>query len=896
MDWNNLQKLSAMKNQMDNLQKLLKEKEILLNLNKRVVAVKDATKLIKIIIEEARQLIPIDDIGLVVFNKEKTHWIDWAVTNLYVDTDARNELLVNNLEGYHPMCSLMKFSMDKTGIVSTKEIEENYKDLAFYDAIITSKIKDFIYTPLIYRDDTIGSLWFDSYKENTYNESQFAIFESIADILAGVVQNILINEELQKREREKVKLLKISEEVCKTDDFEQLSKTIKNDVKSLFPFDNERLFIFDKEKDEFYELLNKTISSNDIQNSLIDKNLLGPHKISDIPKGSWILKNKISIRKLKTEALLYESIGKEYIATVISHGLKHFISGPLRNNGEIIGVISFFSTIDDFYNESHKSIFKGISSQISIALANILSNRKILDREREAILKLQTYKLFTDKLNFNEILLGVSKELVNFIPFEFLLFKVSNKTSDTIDLPESILIERIGLAEFRILNIKDGLIISEDDLQKDADFLDSNEMKLINDISKSKSSSKIFNRLSKTLQIKSTLFTPILLEQSNRLSLTFFSKKEQAFNATTVKFLERYVPSLKISVEKKLAYERITGLNDRLKLEKDYLVDEVNTGYQFDNMVGSSPIMEGTFKKVALVAKTPSTVLLLGETGTGKELLARAIHNLSDRQNKPFVKVNCAALPPQLLESELFGHEKGSFTGAMDRRIGKFELADKGTIFLDEIGELSIELQSKLLNVLQEKEFERIGSNTIIKSDFRVVAATNRVLQREVEKGNFRADLYFRLNVFPIRVPALRERREDIPLLAVHFLQRCIRKLGKNINGISPSSIKEMMAYDWPGNVREMEHFIERSVIVNKGTSLNVALDKNRAMSTESGQRLFELKTIEENERELIINTLKFSDNRIRGEGGAAQILDIHPNTLDSRMKKLGIGKQFIKI
>jgi transcriptional regulator with GAF, ATPase, and Fis domain len=294
------------------------------------------------------------------------------------------------------------------------------------------------------------------------------------------------------------------------------------------------------------------------------------------------------------------------------------------------------------------------------------------------------------------------------------------------------------------------------------------------------------------------------------------------------------------------------------------------------------------------VAHVDSTVLILGETGTGKELIARAIHNLSSRKSRPLIKVNCAALPAQLIESELFGHEKGSFTGATDKRTGKFELANGSTIFLDEIGELPLELQAKLLRVLQEKEIERIGGEKSIRVDVRIIAATNRNLEKEVAEGKFRSDLYYRLNIYPIELPALRDRKDDIPLLAAFFLRKLSNKLGKKISGISPDVMEELISNDWPGNVRELEHTIERSMLLTNGKTIT-ALHLSKPVMIESvmGKGIFQPKKLTDNERELILQTLQHTRGKIRGTGGAAELLDILPTTLEARMKKLGIRKEF---
>ena len=294
------------------------------------------------------------------------------------------------------------------------------------------------------------------------------------------------------------------------------------------------------------------------------------------------------------------------------------------------------------------------------------------------------------------------------------------------------------------------------------------------------------------------------------------------------------------------------------------------------------------------MAPTETSVLILGESGTGKERIADCIHNLSPRKGKPFVKVNCAALPSTLIESELFGHEKGSFTGATDKRIGKFEKADQGTIFLDEIGEMPLDLQVKLLRVLQEKYIERIGSSDITKIDVRVIAATNRNLEKEVAEGRFRLDLYYRLNVFPLELPSLRERTEDIPALAEHFINLYNRKAGKKITGVSDKVLKTMTSYGWPGNIRELENFIERNVLLAKGTTIEEmiipASQKNGKQETDDSY----VKTIHENERDHIIKVLKKCDGKIWGPGGAAEMLNIPPSTLKSKMKKLGIRKENI--
>jgi transcriptional regulator with GAF, ATPase, and Fis domain len=342
-------------------------------------------------------------------------------------------------------------------------------------------------------------------------------------------------------------------------------------------------------------------------------------------------------------------------------------------------------------------------------------------------------------------------------------------------------------------------------------------------------------------------------------------------------------------LELKRSLDEVRVLRDQLAAENDLLRQELSASHGFQEIVGESPALKRTLSRISQVAPTDSTVLLLGETGTGKELLARAIHERSPRSARTMVRVNCAGIPPSLVESELFGHEKGAFTGALATRIGRFELADGGTLFLDEIGDLGLDLQSKLLRVLQEGEFERVGSSQTRKVDVRLVAATHRDLASAVEAGRFRADLYYRLNVFPVRVPPLRERREDIPLLVWWFVQRRQAKLGRHIEKVPRRTMESLAAYPWPGNVRELENVVERALILSPGTTLH--LDDSFSGGEPVGTTGRAPETIEAVERAHVAAVLDRRGGRIEGPGGAAEVLGLKASTLRSRMKKLGIRR-----
>lgn len=447
----------------------------------------------------------------------------------------------------------------------------------------------------------------------------------------------------------------------------------------------------------------------------------------------------------------------------------------------------------------------------------------------------------------------------------------------------------------------------------------------------------LYQLLAQDYHLQSNLRLHLPLSNGASGCLVLWESRGYAFTDGDFSLLQTLVPQLSLTFDNLFAFEHIGALKRQVEQEKTYLLDEIKASGNFEDIIGSSGALQQVFQQVSQVAPTDATVLILGESGTGKELIARALHNQSPRRDRTLMKVNCAALPAQLIESELFGHEKGSFTGAFERRLGKFELANGGTVFLDEIGELPLELQAKLLRVLQEREIERLGGKAPIKVDVRILAATNRDLLQEVQQGRFRLDLYYRLNVFPIQLPPLRERRDDIPLLATYFGQRFSRQLNRPFRGIKESALNQLLAYNWPGNIRELENLIEQAVIISTGqqglewgrplinpaplpapaASLSTPSPAPAAveLSPELRQMVAVLREtkgkvvgpdgaaqrlgvrphlLEEAERHYFLEVLAQTGGRIRGEGGAADLLGVKPTTLESRMERLGIRKAHI--
>jgi formate hydrogenlyase transcriptional activator len=422
---------------------------------------------------------------------------------------------------------------------------------------------------------------------------------------------------------------------------------------------------------------------------------------------------------------------------------------------------------------------------------------------------------------------------------------------------------------------------------------------------------------------RSLVVVPLVVRGKSIGTLNLGSLKPMQYGSAEAELLQEVANQLALAIENMREYEEIGRLKAQLERENVYLREEIRGEHNFEEIVGNSSELLAVLRTVDRVAPTETTVLILGETGTGKELVARAIHSRSRRHKHPLVKVNCGAIAAGLIESELFGHVKGAFTGALERRIGRFELADGGTLFLDEVGELPLDMQVKLLRVLQEHEFEPVGSSRTSKVDVRIIAATNRQLEQEVAAGRFRADLYYRLNVLPLRVPSLRERRGDIPQLTTFFVQRNAKRIGRSVAGVSRESMQRLLEYQWPGNVRELENVIERALVLSAGGVLDIAADflptiaplslptiaavEARGIAAESAAPVAAghaespaaplpasatAGSLEDVERAHITATLNQTDWVIEGPRGAARILDLHPNTLRSRMKKLGLTRR----
>jgi formate hydrogenlyase transcriptional activator len=559
---------------------------------------------------------------------------------------------------------------------------------------------------------------------------------------------------------------------------------------------------------------------------------------------------------------------------LVKLGLKSSCTLPLSTAHRRLGSLGFASHLEDAYSPDEQRFLSLVANQVAVAIDDARAQQRL------------------------RFLLDLTNRVVSKLELSDLLQEVSASIREVMQC------DAVGLS---LPDPENG------ELHLHAmDFPDHKRLAQSGDLSETTKqvfrTGQVFNLMKERLEadpivastgLKSFCGLPLASRGRVLGVLGVGNSREATFTEDDVSFLTQVASQIAIAVENAAAYGEISQARDRLALENIYLESEIRSELHFEDIVGNSQALKRVLREIETVAPADSTVLIYGDTGTGKELIARAVHNLSSRKSNAFVKLNCAAIPTGLLESELFGHEKGAFTGAISQRVGRFELAHRGTIFLDEIGEIPLELQPKLLRVLQEREFERLGSSRTLKTDARLIAATNLDLKAMVEERKFRSDLYYRLNVFPIRVPSLRERREDIPLLVRHFVQQFSQRNNRVINSIPSETMEALVRYHWPGNIRELQNVIERAVIISKSPILNVALRELERVGTPRGreteakaaqldqENLDEL--LDETERTQILHALETSNGVIGGPNGAAARLGLKRSTLQLRMQRLGI-------
>ena len=732
------------------------------------------------------------------------------------------------------------------------------------------------YLPLTTAVRKLGGIGFSSLHKAAYSETDLEFLQQVSQLVAVAVDNVLHHRDLT-LDRERLRLLlEVSEAIAAHRDLKVLFNELGKRLPSVVPFEFIGLILHDSLRD----VMRIHVIATDRTERIPD----GSELTMEESISAWVLKNQQPVVMPRVEE---ETRFPKIVGMFREMNVRSCCFLPLTTAVRRLGAIGFGSVNPCAFGNSEVEFLNQVARQVAVAVDNVLNHQEAEAAQKQLALERDRQRL----------LLEVNNAVVAHLDLDALFVAVSACLRKVLQHDDSSLLlcdEEAGEWRIHMLDFvtnesvvergrNESVVWSPEcvaiDTGKPAVFFEKDFIE--------KSSISDIARWLLESGVKSLCSAPLISHNRSLGALNVGRRQDGGFTPKEVELLSQVAQQIALAVENAVSYKQIAQLKDKLAEEKLYLEEEIQTEYNFEEIVGDSPALRAVLKDIQTVAQTDSTVLILGETGTGKELIARALHNRSHRGDRTFVKLNCAAIPTGLLESELFGHEKGAFTGAIATKVGRFELADRGTIFLDEVGEIPLELQVKLLRVLQEKEFERLGSTKTVRVDVRVIAATNRDLGRMVEHQTFRSDLYYRLKVFPITVPSLRERSGDIPLLVRHFAQKFAQRMKKRIETIPSEAMKALQNYSWPGNVRELENFVERAVILTTGPDLYVSrteLKQAPIVLENSGAT-----TLEQAERTHILKVLRETNWVIGGAAGAATKLGMKRTTLHSKMEKLGI-------
>ncbi len=597
--------------------------------------------------------------------------------------------------------------------------------------------------------------------------------------------------------------------------------------------------------------------------------------VEESPSG-WAWKNQ---QPLVVDDLTAESRFRPVLRRLQERGLRSYCWLPLTTAQKRLGTLGLGSSQTNAYGEKDMRLLPRVAKLVAVAVENALTREALVQEKERLHMLLEVNNTLVTNRDLQKLFPAISGFIRRMVPYDYASVAVYDESAHSLSLYPLDSPLTTGLAGLdTTLPVRDtpagrALMERETKIFTREDLLGI----------QSSFVSQMLDR-----GIESLCCIPLTTRKGELGTLNLASREQRAFAPHDVGLLQQVAAQVAVALDNARAYREIAQLTEKLASEKLYLEEEIRTELNFEEIVGDSAALKRVLSQARTVAPSEATVLILGDTGTGKELIARAIHRMSSRKDRLLVKLNCAAIPTGLLESELFGHEKGAFTGAISQKVGRLELADKGSLFLDEVGDIPLELQPKLLRVLQDQEFERLGSTRTIKVDIRMVAATNRDLARTVAEKEFRSDLYYRLNVFPIRMPSLSERKTDIPLLVRHFVQKFSRQMNKQIEIIPSATMSALVNWEWPGNVRELENLMERSVILTDGSVLKAPLAELRT----GYEGLESDGTLETLERQYIIRVLRETSGVIAGPRGAAVRLGMKRTTLQSRILKMGISRQ----
>ncbi|MDN3548887.1 sigma 54-interacting transcriptional regulator [Mucilaginibacter aquaedulcis] len=878
------------------LQDRKSENEELLDLSCEIALVRDREKLLLALHGKIKKLIPFNDIIITLYDHHlKTH----HAFLFYSESKRRNHPDFDKARAAHSpiedgVVNKTLESIDPV-IFQIDELLRNPNPPVYVRFYKKSGIREFVGVSMNNSSGTFGGLYIFSEHKNTYFPDQFGLIKTIANQIASTVTNILIHDEIVRKEGEKSILLNVGNDLATLSHREALPDVLLARLNSVFDFDHVVISLYDADAPGYFGYGYK-------KESMLRLNPSHRKMLSNTLHNNSFLQYEISNERFakiyNLEEMAVSSDGPDFALACHAFGMKELIVAPLLSDNKIRGFLLLVSEVLHDMGKSQFELIRSVSYQVSNAVTNMIARDELRARDHEKSMLLDLSNELAAARSKHDLHIVVNESMRKLLPYHN---SVTLKISSDENWLNAFLLDPQSKSQHQPEYNK--LTTGRCRINKSTlDLFFSNKKPLVFDLYKlirSDNSLPLF-QMNYNAGMREVTVSGLSNGKRKTGILMLFSNKTGHFRQRHLTLIESLASQLASAMANIIANEQIaeqvaeiSNYKKQLEAENTYLQEEIQFNHNHSEIIGTSPALRRVFNLVSNVARTNSSVLILGETGTGKELIARAIHNESPRKDRLMIKVNCATLPANLIESELFGHERGSFTGATEKRIGKFELANNGTLFLDEIGEMPMDLQVKILRALQEREIERIGGRSTIKTDVRIIAATNRDLEQEVLLGRFRSDLYYRLNVFPIMLPPLRERKEDLQMLATHFLFKHAKKAGKHVSGLSERLLGNLDKYNWPGNVRELEHMIERCVLLaNQPVIDEMNLPESyNPVDHEPFMDESCIKTIDELEREHIINVLKFCQWKVGGVGGAAEILKIPSTTLNSKMKKLGIKK-----
>lgn len=866
---------------LNTLNSLKKGREIFLALSEELTNVRDRNDLVSLFLPSSGNIFGNFRISIGLIDGQHSVYTPFCFSP-YQELNEKQE--GNEIQSqYFPLSEFLTDSIfnspgpvtfDMAELITKAKIPDHIK--AYHELGMRSGL----IVPLKSKMETIGfiQVWAD--RDELFEGGFKEIMLGISPQISNVVSNILLNEDASQKKIVNANLISLSNELVSVRHKRELLNTLNKGLRKMFNFSHTALALINLPSGQYNGFLTgQETEERDITKfsaALAEKNEIKDGIIDlamDSPLSMVFDSNNV---ELKGSPLWYRfnyALGiRETLVKIL----------PMEDSRNCFAIM-LFSDHKGTFDHSFKTIVERIADQLSSVTANIDTNEKLYNREREKTFLLDFSIDIARVKSKEDLFLAVKRSLKKLNPVKMYAIAKINEDGKTVssyfhdaeaptehkaelrEIEKAKFLLHDGIQE-RILANSIPIILSiEDEIQR------GNAPKYLH----------FWKKMGFEKIVGTALRTG-----STELGILWVGMDE--INPALLKGI---CAQISIAMSNIIANEQVLEYKRSLEIENNDLHEQIKTFYNFSEIIGNGAEMHKIYNLINIVAPSDTTVMIMGETGTGKELIARAIHNTSPRKTKLIVKVNCAALPANLIESELFGHEKGSFTGAYERRVGKFELADEGTIFLDEIGEMPLDLQVKLLRVLQEREFERIGGKNTIKVNVRIIAATNRDLLAEVNAGRFRSDLFYRLNVFPMQLPPLRARLEDIEPLAIFFAERYSKLNGMSTISISPTVLQQLRGYTWPGNVRELEHLIERSILLSKDNVLReVDLPVNPPEITGSQWTVVHT-ALHDAERAYILEVLKGCNGKISGTDGAAELLDIPASTLHSKMKKLGISR-----